>query len=95
MRSLEMVGVAMAVIGLMAIFIGIKLRHATPLVAPYIEYAGLLSLAIGFFAITNMFLPFTWMICSDAAAFLLSHAFFQAFFKLRDAGNWEEGIIFN
>ncbi|KAL7218526.1 hypothetical protein ACSBR2_011731 [Camellia fascicularis] len=92
MMSLKMVEVAMAVIGSIAI---ILLRHASPHVAPYVEYAFFLSLAIGFFAITTMFLPFTWMICPAVAAVLLSHSFVRAFFKLRDAGKWEEGITVN
>ncbi|CAL5336163.1 unnamed protein product [Camellia sinensis] len=77
MMSPKMVEGAMAVIGLIAI---ILLRHASPRVAPYVEYAGFLSLAISFFAITTVFLPFTWIICP---AVLLSHAFVRAFFKLR------------
>ncbi|CAL5393749.1 unnamed protein product [Camellia sinensis] len=77
MMSPKMVEGAMAVIGLIAI---ILLRHASSRAAPYIEYAGFLSLAISFFAFATMFLPFTWIICP---AVLLSHAFVRAFFKLR------------
>ncbi|GMP53396.1 hypothetical protein CsSME_00018855 [Camellia sinensis var. sinensis] len=86
MMSPKMVEGAMAVIGLIAI---ILLRHASPRVAPYVEYAGFLSLAISFFAITTVFLPFTWIICP---AVLLLHAFVRAFFKLRDAGKWEKAL---
>ncbi|KAL7218553.1 hypothetical protein ACSBR2_011757 [Camellia fascicularis] len=54
MSNVERPEVAMAVIGLIALFIAILLCHASPSVAPYIDYAGLLFLAIGFLAITTL-----------------------------------------
>ncbi|GMP53454.1 hypothetical protein CsSME_00018904 [Camellia sinensis var. sinensis] len=82
MRNIESPKVAMAVIGLIVLFMAILTCLASPRVAPYIDYAGLLLLAIGFLEITTMFLPVSWMIFPAAAAVLLSYAFVQAFFNL-------------
>ncbi|KAL7218555.1 hypothetical protein ACSBR2_011759 [Camellia fascicularis] len=80
MRNIESPEVAMEAIGLIVLFTAI-LRLAAPRFALYIDYAGLLLIAIWFFDITTMFLPVNWMILPAAAAVLLFYAFVQAFFE--------------
>lgn len=77
------------------VFFTAILRLVAPRFALYIDYAGLLLIAIWFLEITTMFLPVTWIIFPAAAAVLIVYAFVQTLLKLWDAGKWEEGIIFN
>ncbi|KAL7218544.1 hypothetical protein ACSBR2_011749 [Camellia fascicularis] len=81
MRNKESREVAMEAICLIVLFTAI-LRLVAPRFALYIDYAGLLLIAIWFLEITTMFLPVTWIVFPAAAAVLIVYAFVQAFLKL-------------
>ncbi|GMP53425.1 hypothetical protein CsSME_00018879 [Camellia sinensis var. sinensis] len=83
MSNTESPEVAKEAIGLIVLFTVI-LRLVAPRFALYIDYAGLLLIAVWFLEITTMFLPVSWMIFPAAAAVLLFYAFVQAICKLRN-----------